>query len=248
MNFCPLSREVPISLITVLLLVSFCAAGSWVFSYDSPDFDYELFSPDGLLLEKNDRNSLLQALAALASNFPDNKQIDSDLKEKALALALKIDPLHQTSRMAHDALMKGKKPPKTAYFTKVSAISQELWSVAEKMLAGSPEPEAAKLAPWLMDLSLTLYPTPPPDHLKQFAKLTNFQLLPWQKFVTLQPKENPSSLKMGLWFSLLKMEKPLHPVTPPPKADASATPPPRGSDKRGVLHAPGLPRWKIASL
>ncbi len=189
-------------IITVLMMASLQVA----LAYDAPDFEYEIFSADGLFLEKNDRDTLLQALASLASNFPGENTVDSDLREKALALALRIDPLHQLSRHAHDSLLKGKPPASTGFFKESTTISDRLWDIAEKMLSGKPEPEAAKLAPYLMDISLSLSPTPPPDRLNKFARLRKFELLPWDQFVSLQPNTNSSSGKIGILFSLLKME------------------------------------------
>ena len=219
----------------LLVVVAFLFGCGAVLAYDAPNFDHEIFSPDGLFLEDNDRDSLLAALAAVASNFPDNNKIDSDLKEKALALSLRIAPLHQNSRKAHAALMENRIPESTGFFDSITTVSETLWKIGVKLLqGGKPEPEAAKLALFLLDLSIITHPNPPQKRIEQFAGLTNYKLLPWEKFVTLQPKISVSSGKIGMLFSLLKMggqgkkpgaasgsgSGPLNPFSEPPPGSA----------------------------
>ncbi len=220
MNFFPTSIKAALSKAIALLILSLFAITGMVFAYDSPDFDYNLFSADALFLEEDDRTNLMNALTSVAANFPDNPQVDSDLREKAIYLVLKISPFHTTARSTHETLLQGKTPNLTGFFAKPAMVSEALWKIADKMLSGKAEPEASRLAPYLMDLSLIMSRTPPPERMERFARLTAFELLPWEKFITLQPADNPSSKKIGVVFSLMKMEQ----NTPPhrPKAKKSA--------------------------
>lgn len=194
---------------SVLLGLFFFAVIGEIRAYDSPDFTYNPFSSDGLFLEEQEQAILMQALLAVAANSSTEKQIDSDLKEKAIAIGLQIAPLNDELRKAHQLLLGGKVPvPTPEKFQKQNAIAISLWQSAENLLGEKPEPEAVKLASYLMDISITLYRTPPPKQLQYFARLRDFELLPWKDFISLQPDTNPSSSKVGMLFSLLKMSGP----------------------------------------
>lgn len=170
-----------------------CPADAYPGVFDSPDFDTELFQPDGLSLEKDERDSLLEALAAIASNFPDDPAVDHDLREKALSLSLRISPLHHNSRAAHAALSVGGTVAPTAFFESATSVSEFLWNLSSKLGAPGSEPENRTLAPYLMELSLLLHPTPPEDRIAAYQRLLGGEKLRWGKFVKLQPDENPSN-------------------------------------------------------
>lgn len=197
---------------------------SSLLAYDSPDFDREVFDVDALLLEGDARESLVEALASIASNFPDSTQVDSDLKEKCLAIALRISPLHYNSRKAHEALLKGQVPPATSFFDSLSAASEAIWGVAERLSTNDSEPEARKLAPYLMEIALLIHPEPPRERINKFALATERELLPWGEMVRLQPAENPSSRVVSRFFDKIeerelekaetKMAAPAKPETP----------------------------------
>lgn len=185
------------------LIASFIAIGSILlppvvgFSYDTPDFENPAFSRDGIVLEDSERDSILSALASLASNFMGNARVDSDLKEKALAIALTLDPMNYSARGAHAALLANESPERTPYFDSLSAVSETLWSGAETLLSDPVEPENATLAAYLIELSLLTHPEPPQKRLVVFADVTGKEALPWESFVSLQPNTNSSSRKSG---------------------------------------------------
>jgi len=166
-----------------------------VSAYDAPDFSSDVFSPDGIFLPDDQKTSLLEALAAIASNFPENNRVDDDLREKALALSLRLDPLHYESRIAHRELLKGQKPKPTPYFDSLSAVSETLWTIANRLSAPPLEPEQQRLAPFLMELSLVTHPEPPDVRLKAFIVASEGKALPWNRFTTLQPSENRSTTR-----------------------------------------------------
>jgi len=185
-------------------LALFSFSFSSLIAYDSPDFDREVFDVDALLLEGDARDSLVEALASIASNFPDSAQVDSDLKEKCLAIALRISPLHYNSRKAHEALLKGQVPPATSFFDSLSAASEAIWGVAERLSSDDPEPEARKLAPYLMEIALLIHPEPPRERIRKFATATERELLPWNEMVRLQPADNPSSRVVSRFFDKIE--------------------------------------------
>ena len=102
-----------------LVCVSFSEA------YDAPRFEQALINPDALFMTGHDKKMLVEALNAVAGNFPDSSLIDDDLREKSLALALLIDPLNVNARGTHRALLGGKAPQKSAYFVdSVSSVTK----------------------------------------------------------------------------------------------------------------------------
>lgn len=177
----------------VVLLLGFLLNAGSVSGYDSPDFVTRVFSGDGIYLPDDQKTSLLEALAAIASNFPNNQKVDDDLKEKAIALALRIDPLHYHSRLAQRALAKGEMPKPTSFFDSLSSISETLWTIATRFSTPPLEPEQYILAHYLMEISLLTHPEPPSARLEVFATDTDPRDLQWDKFVKLAPKPNGST-------------------------------------------------------
>lgn len=176
------------------LVLGFLLTAGGVSGYDSPDFVTRVFSGDGIYLQEDQKTSLLEALAAIASNFPNNQKVDDDLKEKAIALALRIDPLHYHSRLAQRALAKGEIPKPTSFFDSLSSVSETLWTIASRFSTPPREPEQYILAHYLMELSLLTHPEPPAARLEAFATETEPGDLQWDKFVKLQPKPNGSTV------------------------------------------------------
>jgi hypothetical protein len=176
-----------------LLLASLAPGG--VRAYDSPDFSAELFAADGILIAEDERSSLLGALAAIASNFPSNTRVDDDLREKALAVALQLDPLHQASRTAHRELSLGATPKPVPGFDSLASVSEILWSIGTRLAEPPPDPEERRLAPLLLELSLLTHPEPPDDRLVVFAGIAEREPPPWKVAVRLQREENASTAR-----------------------------------------------------
>ncbi len=168
-------------------------SGVAAWGYDSPTFDSKVFSADGVFLSASEKESLLEALTALAVNFTSSREIDSDLQEKALGIALQINPLYFSSRSAHEALLAGKDPEETEFFDSLSAVSEALWRTSSSLLASPAEPEEIRLAPFLMELSLLIHPEPPADRMKSFALRSGGKSLGWNRFLELDANVNPST-------------------------------------------------------
>jgi hypothetical protein len=169
-------------------------------AYDPPEIAPGLFSADGIFLAQEDRSSLLEALAAIASNFSSNARVDDDLREKALALALLLDPLHFHSRVANRELSNGGTPPPTAFFDSLASVSETLWTIGNR-LAGPPlDPEEQRLARYLLELSLLTHPEPPAERLETFAAVCNREAPEWEAAVKLQRDTNRSTERAHALF------------------------------------------------
>lgn len=176
-------------------------------AYDSPDFDAEFLDVDALFLSVNEKDRLVEALAAVACNFPDSLHVDDDLREKALLLALTLNPLHPNSRNAHRDLLNGKVPKSTGFFSSsVSEVSEQLWSSAGVLGGGGrPEPEGKKLALYLGELSLLLNPSPPRDRIVEVVAMKREGGDPdWETALTLQPETHASGRKMDNLLASLR--------------------------------------------
>jgi len=125
--------------------------------YKDSDFEIAVFDEDAISLQGADRVLVVEALAALASNFSDNGLVDMELSQKALAIALRLDSLNSSARTTRQFLLNGRKPPPTEFFQQLPPIFQTLWehSVAMKK---SQEPEDQRLYPLLMELALLINP------------------------------------------------------------------------------------------
>lgn len=185
----------------VLLGLAFLfLAGGVARAYDPPEIGPGLFLADGVFLNQEDRSSLLEALAAIGSNFSGNAGVDDDLREKSLALALRLDPLHGHSRVAHRELAKGATPPPTGFFDTLASVSETLWTIGNR-LAGPPlDPEEQRLARYLLELSLLTHPEPPADRLETFAAVCDRQAPEWETAVRLQRDTNRSTERALVLF------------------------------------------------
>ena len=185
----------------VLLGLAFLfLAGGVARAYDPPEIGPGLFSADGVFLNQEDRSSLLEALAAIGSNFSGNARVDDDLREKSLALALRLDPLHGHSRVSHRELAKGATPPPTGFFDTLASVSETLWTIGNR-LAGPPlDPEERRLARYLLELSLLTRPEPPADRLETFAAVCDGQAPEWETAVRLQRDTNRSTERAFVLF------------------------------------------------
>jgi hypothetical protein len=175
-------------------------AGSAARAYDPPEIGPGLFSADGIFLAQEDRSSLLEALAAIGSNFSGNARVDDDLREKSLALALRLDPLHYHSRVAHRELAKGATPPATAFFDSLASVSETLWTIGNRLAAPPLDPEEHRLAGYLLELSLLTHPEPPANRLETFAAVCHREAPEWEAAVKLQRETNRSTERAHALF------------------------------------------------
>lgn len=162
-------------------------------AFEVPDFSAELFSRDGVFLASDERSSVLEALAALASNFAGSTMVDDDLREKALALALALDPLHYHSRLALRALEKGGLPERTPFFDSLPALSETLWSTGMHLSEIPVDPEEKRLAIPLLELSLLTHPDPPTERLATLGRISGGEAPAWEKALKLSRENNPST-------------------------------------------------------
>ncbi len=206
-------------------------------AFDEPQYDRISFSADGIFLEEQEKENLLGALVAIVSNFSGQSKVDEDLKEKSLAVALNLSPLHYQSRAAYRNLMRGVLPEPTPYFKSLSSVSEILWNHASRMLQAPVEPEERKLAALLLDLSIILHPDPPDERILKLAESTNGKPVPWSDFLALQPDSSKSTARSDYFMKegreLLRAEKSKIASIKPP-----ATTPQKMSDERPASRPP----------
>jgi hypothetical protein len=163
--------------------------------FKDPDYELAVFDQDAVSLQGVERNEVVEALAALASNFPANGLVDMDLREKALAIALRLDSLNGSARAARQALMEGQSPEPSEFFQDLPSISRSLWSHAEAMKKGQ-DPADEHLYPLLMELALVVVPNAPPMAEAVYAdsvgKLGD-KVPEWKSFVAIEGGEKSSS-------------------------------------------------------
>ncbi len=190
-------RAIPVLRFVAPLVLAVAGSAS---AYDPPDFATELFSSDGIFLAVEDRSSLLEALSAIASNFPNPPRVDDDLREKSLVLALRIDPLHASSRAAHRQLAAGTRPEATSHFKNLDDVSETLWTLGRRLREPPLDPEEVRLAPFLLELSLLVHPEPPQDRLAEFAIVCSEEAPAWGPALILQSDGNPSTARASSLF------------------------------------------------
>lgn|GEM_PF-518962 len=179
---------------TILLGLSLLfVAGDRARAYDPPEIGPGLFSTDGIFLAEEDRSSLLQALAAIGSNFSADEQVDDDLREKALAIALRLDPLHHPSRVAHRELAKGATPPSIDGLDNLGSVSETLWTIGNRLAEPPLDPEERRLAKFLLELALLTRSKPTAEQLQTFATACDGQAPQWERIVKLQGGSNRST-------------------------------------------------------
>lgn len=180
-------------------------------AYDVPAFGVSIFERDGVSLTAAELESVVASLVAVAS---DPAQ-DSDLKEKALGVALKLDPVNPAARKANDALSQDAAPAQIADLN-AAKVSEDLWKAGHGLLKSKPSQDDAELAPYLMEISLIYHPAPPADIIWKFGEITEKKDLKWNLFLKLQPEENASNGKISELLSTLskKSEPVIASVTP----------------------------------
>lgn len=238
------NRRVP-HLIALCFLAALVLGPGRACAYDAPDFDVEIFSPDGIFLPAEQQSSLLEALAAIASNFTGNARVDDDLREKALALSLRLDPMHYHSRLAHRELVKGAAPAATTYFDSLTLISETLWNLGTQLSRPPLQPDGVELAPYLMELALVTHPQPPAERLDLYASATGGKYPSWEKFTTLQPADNRSTTRTLSLRSeadaLLAMQKRRKMSQPEPPPGNNSPPAPDNPERQPSGANPAVP-------
>jgi len=157
-------RSMVHALVLLLLLVSLCPvltyADSTAGDYQAPDFDAELFDRDAVSLAGGDLADVIEALTAVVRNFDSVAHIDTDVKEKALALALRLQPLNPAARAAHQLMSDGQGPSvgleSILSYSDTMKIFEVLAGQGERLLRERSQPDDEILGPLLMEIGLTI--------------------------------------------------------------------------------------------
>lgn len=236
-------------LVSALAALLLSAPAGPACAYEAPDFGNPLFSSDGIFLAPEERVELLEALVALAANFPDHQRIDEGIREKALGLALKLEPFDLRARAAHQALLAGQSPaPLPAWETPVQ-VAEALWTQGQRLLEPPLDPEERQLGLLLLELSLLLSPQPPAERLVFFARRCGDQAPSWGKWRRSGDQAPPSQGRARDLFSLAKAslqsaeeaarspQRPERPSRPSPESPGPR--PAEGEQPKGPPAPPG---------
>jgi hypothetical protein len=152
-----------LALLVSLALPSGALADASSGAYKSPNFDAALFERDALSLQGKDRSEVVAALTAVAENFPLVPTVDTDVKEKALAIALRLEPLNASARSAHQTLLTGLKESgdgaslsSAIQFANGAEVFAALAPRGINLWQQRAQPDDEVLAPLLIEIALTV--------------------------------------------------------------------------------------------
>lgn len=196
-----------------LLCLSVLGLTKSLASYDPPKLDWTALDVDALSLTPGQRTEISGALGALASNFPGDATIDTDLCEKALAVALLLDPYEGTARLAHESLSQGKAPPIAAGYGTRNFVAGVLWSHAVRLTDPSAEPEDHKLATLLMEVALVAFIKPETSQITLYEWEAKRFPAVWERFVVVSSTRAESDRRLEALRRLVE-SMPTAPVPP----------------------------------
>ena len=131
--------------------------------YEAPNFDAPMFERDAVSLQAGERGKVVSALTAVAQNLPSAPYIDTDVKEKALAIALRLSPLDAEARSAHQRLLPsftgssdGASLSSAIEFANGAEVFAALAPKAKDLWQQRAQPDDEILAPLLMEIALTI--------------------------------------------------------------------------------------------
>ena len=228
-RFFPSPWQTVLGIVAVVLLLGISPLA--LARYDSPNFDRLPFDADALSLSENQRDEIVHALTAVARNFPDAPQLDDDLREKALGIALTLDPMSPDARNAHARLLRGGNPVTVPYFKSANLVAKSLWDHAQRLNHAEAEPEDRRLAPLLMEISLLVDPgEPKPRQLLTYQRACELAPFNWNRFLTLEPAENPSNARAIALFRKVQPAAEPKPEPPPKPATVAKVDPDTAPD------------------
>jgi len=134
-------------------------AGAQGVDYVAPNFRKDVFDPDKILLGKSERRLLCSALTAAAANFPEDKTgVSFQLKEMALAIALRLDAAHLGAQKTHRSLVKKQRPVKIPAFDTKVMIADRLRKTSMLLSDAEAVSDEKVLSCYLLDIARHLDP------------------------------------------------------------------------------------------
>ena len=98
------------------------------YRYVPPKPDRFGFSLDGVTLGEKQRTMLVEALSAVAANFPPRSQADVTVKQMALALAMRLSPTDKAPKMIDYLLRRGRQPTQVDGHERRDFVAAKLWN------------------------------------------------------------------------------------------------------------------------
>ncbi len=168
--------------------------------YEVPNFDTNLFNVDALSLSVEERDEVVLALAGLAAGDSLTTEVDDDLREKALYLALQLNPLNPAAREVHRQLSAGEGEATKAGGD--AAFPENACGVLSgsgiRLLQEKAEPEDAKLALLLLEVVLGAEVELDQSAIKAFWEATAPKHeVSWGKAVACDPQSSPSMRRVA---------------------------------------------------
>jgi len=126
--------------------------------YKVPDFGREIFDMAGVIVGEDDRRETANALAALAANFRDDPAVGEELREMALAVALRMDPANRAALGAHRRLAEGTSPASVSGYAEPKPIAEQLWKSAAQFDDADASADERALRCYLLDIARRIDP------------------------------------------------------------------------------------------
>ena len=128
-------------------------------AYVTPDFVKPVFDPDKVLLSNAQRKEICNLLTAVAVNFPISPEgVSAQLKEMALAIALRVDAVDPSAQSANLQLSANKKPLKTDTPLALFDIAESLRTSANLLADSASVDDEKILRCYLLDIARHLEP------------------------------------------------------------------------------------------
>jgi hypothetical protein len=150
-------------LVAVLAVIAFVVPDSTAQgsaeAYVTPDFRKPVFDSDKVLLTNAQRKELCEMLTAVAVNFPISSEgVSAQLKEMALAIALRVDAVDPSAQTANLQLSAYKRPSKVDIPLAINEIAENLRNAANLFADSSSVDDEKILRCYLLDIARHLEP------------------------------------------------------------------------------------------
>ncbi len=155
--------------------------------YSPPNLRAHLFTASNLSLKNGEAAELRKLLTGLVRNFYNHKRVTSEIKAKALALALRLDPEDKDASMANYFLSRGKAPTMVDYFQSLDEITPRFWEIGGTLGANRSNQDDVALAGLLLSIAAEIDPMNE-DKIYAYEKFRKFNSVSWEDIITKKKK------------------------------------------------------------
>ena len=158
-------------LVVVSVWVGLSTPGAPAATFKEPDFDVALFDLDSVFIAPSELSRATSALAALASNFPEDTSVTPDIRARALAISLRLDGVHSASVDALEKLRAGEDTDPVGGYEAPRDATAALWELGEILDVTDATTDDLLLACFLMDIAARIDPEHP-GGIERFQRLS----------------------------------------------------------------------------